>query len=131
MEKEEEKEQTEEKEEEKEQKEEKKEDKDNEEKKKEDKDKEEKKGLLEMLTPMLLTRTQTTRLFITRLRQRKVSLESEFWKKSFMRIIEIQLDWKQIFIYAKIHLIRRCLKKCPRTIICFLVTSTGEPRQSL
>ena len=83
MEKEEEKEQTEEKEEEKEQKEEKKEDKDNEEKKKEDKDKEEKKGLLEMLTPMLLTRTQTTRLFITRLRQRKVALESEFLEEIF------------------------------------------------
>ena len=46
-----------------------------------DKDKEEDKdnkdNVLEMVTPMLLTRTQTTRLFITRLRQRNVSLESE------------------------------------------------------
>ena len=45
---------------------------------KEEKDKEENKAIvLEMVTPMLLTRTQTTRLFITRLRQRNVSLESE------------------------------------------------------
>ena len=48
---------------------------------KKDKDKEEDKynkdNVLEMVTPMLLTRTQTTRLFITRLRQRNVSLESE------------------------------------------------------
>ena len=47
----------------------------------ENKDKEEEKynkdNVLEMVTPMLLTRTQTTRLFITRLRQRNVSLESE------------------------------------------------------
>ena len=56
---------------------------DEKEKKKEDKDKDEKKGLLEMLTPMLLTRTQTTRLFITRLRQRKVALESEFLEEIF------------------------------------------------
>ena len=46
-----------------------------------DKDKEEEKynkdNVLEMVTPMLLTRTQTTRLFITRLRQRNVSLESQ------------------------------------------------------
>ena len=48
-----------------------------------DKDKEEEKynkdNVLEMVTPMLLTRTQTTRLFITRLRQRNVSLESEIF----------------------------------------------------
>ena len=49
----------------------------------ENKDKEEEKynkdNVLEMVTPMLLTRTQTTRLFITRLRQRNVSLESEIF----------------------------------------------------
>ena len=49
-----------------------------------DKDKEEDKynkdNVLEMVTPMLLTRTQTTRLFITRLRQRNVSLESEIFR---------------------------------------------------
>ena len=49
---------------------------DNENKDKEE-DKDNKDNVLEMVTPMLLTRTQTTRLFITRLRQRNVSLESE------------------------------------------------------
>ena len=89
----------------------------------ENKDKEEEKynkdNVLEMVTPMLLTRTHTTRLFITRLRQRNVSLESE-----------------------NVDIIRKCLymfddfgsenvQKFSLTIILLKFTSTGEPRQSL